>query len=76
MITFDFRLKCLVTLSERVQGFLDDGYIVVFNANLGDIVCYKLRHCNGNIIWLKLDIENGTLCQTTNGVEVHNETLR
>lgn len=75
MTPFDKKMKGLVALSERVQGFLDDGYEVLFASNFNDMVCTKLRHHNGNIIFLKLDCENGTLSQCTNGKERHSEKV-
>ena len=75
MITFDQKVKRLAVLSERVQGFLDDGYETMFDYHYKDMVCYKLRHRNGNVIFLKLDILNGKLTQCTNGQLTHTETV-
>lgn len=75
MITFDLKVKRLAALSERVQGFLDDGYQTMFDYHYKDMVCYKLRHKNGNVIFLKLDILNGKLTQTTNGHVTHTEEV-
>lgn len=75
MITFDLKIKRLAALSERVQGFLDDGYQTMFDYHYKDMVCYKLRHKNGNVIFLKLNILNGKLTQTTNGQLTHIEEV-
>lgn len=75
MITFDTKIKRLAALSERVQGFLDDGYETMFDYHYKDMVCYKLRHKNGNVIFLKLDILNGKLTQSTNGHLTHSEEV-
>ena len=75
MISFDLKIKRLAALSERVQGFLDDGYETMFDYHYKDMVCYKLRHKNGNVIFLKLNILDGKLTQTTNGHLTHIEEV-
>ena len=75
MISFDLKIKRLAVLSERVQGFLDDGYTTMFDYHYKDMVCYKLRHKNGNVIFLKMNIVDGTLTQCTNGIQTHSETV-
>lgn len=75
MLQFDSKMKCLVALSERVQGFLDDGYQTMFDYHYNDTVCYKLRHRNGNIIFLKLNLVDGILTQCTNGHQTHTEKV-
>lgn len=75
MLPFESKMKCLVALSERVQGFLDDGYQTMFDYHYKDMVCYKLRHNNGNIIFLKLNLVDGILTQCTNGHQTHTEKV-
>ena len=75
MLPFESKMKCLVALSERVQGFLDDGYQTLFDYHYNDMVCYKLRHRNGNIIFLKLNLVDGILTQCTNGQQTHTEKV-
>lgn len=75
MIQFDSKMKCLVALSERVQGFLDDGYQTMFDYHNNDMVYWKLRHRNGNIISIKLDLIDGIITQYTNGKQAHTEKV-
>lgn len=75
MIQFDSKMKCLVALSERVQGFLDDGYQTIFDYHDNNLTYWKLRHRNGNIISIKLDLVDGILTQCTNGNQTHTEKV-
>lgn len=75
MIQFDSKMKCLVALSERIQGFLDDGYQTMFDYHSNDMVYWKLRHRNGNIIVIKLNLVDGILTQCTNGHQTHHEKV-
>lgn len=76
MCCSDNYLKGLVRLAERAQGFLDDGYMIMFQTK-GKYDCYiKLRHPNGNIVSLQYDAVNGNLTQRTNGRETHQEKVR
>ena len=75
MVNFDSKMKCLVALSERIQGFLDDGYQTMFDYHDNDMVYWKLRHRNGNIIVIKLNMINGILTQCTNGNRTHSEKV-
>lgn len=75
MVQFDSKMKCLVALSERIQGFLNDGYQRMFDYHDNSMVCWKLRHRNGKIIFLKLNLINGVLTQCTNGKQTHTEKV-
>lgn len=75
MVNFDSKMKCLVALSERIQGFLDDGYQTMFDCHDNDMVYWKLRHRNGNIISIKLDLVDGIITQCTNGKQTHTEEV-
>lgn len=75
MVSFDSKMKCLVALSERIQGFLDDGYQTMFDYHDNNMVYWKLRHRNGKIIVIKLDLADGILTQCTNGNQVHTEKV-
>jgi len=58
-------------VQERIQSLLDDGYFVVFIADMMDKKVTKLRHRrNRNVINLTYYPKNSLLTQTTNGVEV------
>ena len=69
-------LKGLVRLAERTQGFLEDGYSIMFQHKDQSLCLVKLRHPNGNIITLSFDSDNGIISQRTNGRETHLETMR
>lgn len=75
MVQFDYKMKCLVALSERIQGFLDDGYQTMFDYHDNNMVYWKLRHRNGKIIVIKLDLADGILTQCTNGIQIHSEKV-
>ena len=69
MCSSDDRIKCLAALTERVQGFLDDGYHIIINYKSDDLCLVKLRHHNGNRIQLTLRLNDRILEQTTNHVK-------
>lgn len=69
------RLKGLVYLAERTQGFLEDGYQIMFEHKDKSLCLVKLKHQNGNIITLSYNILNGTITQRTNGRETHQEKV-
>lgn len=75
MVQFDSKMKCLVALSERIQGFLDDGYQTIFDYHDNNLTYWKLRHRNGNIISIKLDLVDGIITQCTNGKQTHTEKV-
>ena len=75
MVQFDSKMKCLVALSERVQGFLDDGYQTIFDYHDNNLTYWKLRHRNGNIVSIKLDLVDGIITQCTNGKQTHTEKV-
>lgn len=75
MVNFDSKMKCLVALSERIQGFLDDGYQTIFDYHDDNLTYWKLRHRNGNIISIKLNFVDGIITQCTNGKQTHTEKV-
>lgn len=75
MVQFDSKMKCLVALSERIQGFLDDGYQTIFDYHDNCMTYWKLRHRNGNIISIKLNMVDGIITQYTNGKQTHTEKV-
>lgn len=75
MVNFDSKMKCLVALSERIQGFLDDGYQTIFDYHDDNLTYWKLRHRNGNIISIKLNLVDGIITQCTNGKQTHTEKV-
>ena len=75
MVNFDSKMKCLVALSERIQGFLDDGYQTIFDYHDNYMTYWKLRHRNGNIISIKLNLIDGIITQCTNGKQTHTEKV-
>lgn len=75
MNDFDRKQKGLAALSERVQGFLSDGYHVLINYKDDHTCLVKLRHHNGNRILLKLDFESGYLSQLTNNIRNYHQKV-
>lgn len=75
MNDFDRKLKGLVALNERVQGFLEDGYHILINFNDDGVCLVKLRHHNGNRIVLKLEYQSGILSQLTNNVKCFHQKV-
>ena len=75
MVNFDSKMKCLVALSERIQGLLDDGYHTIFDYHDNYMTYWKLRHRNGNIISIKLNLVDGIITQCTNGKQTHTEKV-
>lgn len=75
MVNFNSKMKCLVALSERIQGFLDDGYQIIFDYQDNYMTYWKLRHRNGNIISIKLNMVDGIITQCTNGKQTHTEKV-
>lgn len=75
MNDFDRKQKGLAALSERVQGFLQDGYHILINFKDERICLVKLRHHNGNRILLKIDFESGELSQFTNNVRCYHQKV-
>lgn len=69
------RIKGLVSLAERTQGFLQDGYQIMFEHKDESLCMVKLKHQNGNVITLSYNIVNGTITQRTNGRETHQEKV-
>lgn len=63
----DFQLKALAAYNERVQGLLNDGFIVMFSYHDETLVFVKLVHRNGNRVAVSLNITNGRIKQDTNG---------
>lgn len=76
MCSSDNYLKGLVCLAERTQGFLEDGYSIMFEHKDKSLCLVKLRHANGNTITLCYNSNNGIISQRTNGRETHQETVR
>lgn len=70
MISEKAREKSLAALTERLQGFIDDGYWIVFCAADKCSFFMKLCHHNGNRISLSLNLKNGELSQFTNNKQV------
>lgn len=64
-------LKALVALSERLQGFLQDGYRIQLAYESQDLYFYKLVHANGNRITLKYNVSTRTISQSTNGQQTY-----
>lgn len=75
MCAADNYLKGLVILAERTQGFLQDGYSIVFEHKDKDFCLVKLVHTNGNRITLKYNVLDGRITQCTNGRETHSEEV-
>lgn len=71
----DNYLKGLVRLAERTQGFLEDGYFIMFQTKSKTDCYVKLRHPNGNIVSLSYNAIDGNLTQRTNGRETHQEKV-
>lgn len=76
MCATDVYLKGLVILAERTQGFLQDGYSIVFEHKSQGLCLVKLVHTNGNRITLKYNAIDGRISQCTNGRETHSEEVR
>lgn len=68
-------LKGLVLLAERTQGFLEDGYRILFEHKDKSLCLVKLVHPNGNRITLKYNSIDGRITQWTNGRETHSEKV-
>lgn len=64
-------LKALVALSDRLQGFLEDGYQIQLEYKSQDLYFYKLVHNNGNRITLKYNVITRTISQSTNGQQTY-----
>lgn len=64
-------LKALVALSDRLQGFLEDGYQIQLEYKSQDLYFYKLVHHNGNRITLKYNVITRTISQSTNGQQTY-----
>lgn len=75
MCAADNYLKGLVILAERTQGFLEDGYSIVFEHKDKSLCLIKLVHTNGNRITLKYNVLDGRITQCTNGRETHSEEV-
>lgn len=75
MSSFDKQMKARQILADRVAGFLQDGYHILFDYKDSSLVFVKLTHNNGNRITLKLHLDDGTLSQSTNHVQNYCETL-
>lgn len=63
----EFQLKALAAYNERVQGLLNDGFIVMFSYQDETLVFVKLVHRNGNRVAVSLNLTNGRIKQDTNG---------
>lgn len=74
-MTSENNLKGLVRLAERTQGFLEDGYQILFQHKDNSLCLVKLKHQNGNVITLSYNSLNGTITQRTNGRETHQEKV-
>lgn len=70
MISEKAREKSLAALTERLQGFIDDGYWIIFYAADKCSYFVKLCHHNGNRVSLSLNLTNGDLSQFTNNKQV------
>lgn len=57
--------ESLAALNLRVQGFLQDGYWIVLSYKSNDLCVVRLRHRNGNIITLKLSVDDGIVRQSS-----------
>lgn len=63
----ELQLKALAAFNERVQGLLNDGFIVMFSYHDETLVFVKLVHRNGNRVAVSLNLTNGRIKQDTNG---------
>lgn len=75
MCSGNSHLKGLVLLAERTQGFLEDGYTILFEHKDKTLCLVKLVHPNGNRITLKYNSLDGKITQCTNGRETHSEKV-
>ena len=76
MISENAREKSLAALTERLQGFIDDGYWIIFYAADKYSYFVKLCHHNGRRISLSLNLKNGELSQFTNNKQVFSGKVR
>ena len=67
-------IEGLEQTNNEIRG-LDDGYQTMFDCHYNDMVYWKLRHRNGNIISIKLDLVDGIITQCTNGKQTHTEEV-
>lgn len=65
-----FQNKALASLQNRLQGLLEDGYVVWYSYDNYEAIVRFLKHKNGNRVILFYNIENGTIVQYTNGKKV------
>lgn len=59
----DKRLISLAAFQKRVQGFVKDGYHLLFTADLPTTKCCKMVHRNGNRVLLTLDLKTYEISQ-------------
>lgn len=59
----DKRLVSLAAFQKRVQGFVEDGYRLMFTAELPTSKCCKMVHRNGNRVLLTLDLKTYEISQ-------------
>lgn len=67
------QLKALAAFNERVQGLLNDGFIVMFSYHDETLIFVKLVHRNGNRVAVSLNITDGRIKQDTNGKIVYTD---
>lgn len=65
-----YQNKALASLQNRLQGLLDDGYLVWYSYDNYEAIVRFLKHKNGNRVILFYSIEDGTITQYTNGKKV------
>lgn len=62
-----FKLKTQSILQERVNSFLEDGYVIVVQSSSPTFAFYKLRHrLNGNVITISAEPFRNWMVQRTN----------
>lgn len=69
----ELQLKALAAFNERVQGFLNDGFFVMFTYHDETLIFVKLVHRNGNRVAVSLNVTNGRIKQDTNGKTVYTD---
>ena len=59
--------KALAEFQQRLQGLKNDGYQHLFTSQDKTMIFVKLVHRNGNRVSVVLRMNDGTICQRTNG---------
>lgn len=59
--------KALAAFQERLQGLHNDGYKNIFTSQDKTMIFVSLVHCNGNRVSVVIHLDDGSICQRTNG---------